>query len=397
MGFYFNGKDTREVVSHNFNSIRKLFGLSSQRLSELMEPFAQIPYQKVRRLAAGERDITAEELNALYELLAVPPTTFTFPWSLQDTQSSKIRALLGEAQLSPNPIFDHLGTPLYPYKISGKENWLPAQLVGETLTNSACLFELDREKRIGKPEYMKDMLAAKLQTKIQDYVRSIFPTEQYEKAFETLYSHYQASADGSLTINNVSQFLECLNHALLEYMRKEATLNFYSQLEKNTQNSLFLRCYYEQSLSRAYSYWTHDDSETLFQLVNYVGHSNLDITMRIDASISTLNPAPSQITLIAKERSTEHVIGSATTPFNYGKWFTCTKPTEIKMSGIVEKNTPLGTNTVTIWEGDLWEELYGKRPEYGEKISLRRFPYLYPIFNNPNGNATTHTPYRVNL
>ena len=253
MGFYFNGKDTREVVSRNFNSIRKLFGLSSQRLSELMEPFAQIPYQKVRRLAAGERDITAEELNALYELLAVPPTTFTFPWALQDTQSSKIRALLGEAQLSPNPIFDHLGTPLYPYKISGKENWLPAQLVGETLTDSVCLFELDRERRIGKPEYMKDVLAAKLQTKTQEYVRSIFPTEQYEKAFETLYGHYQANADGSLTLNNVSQFLECLSHALLEYMRKEATLSFYSQLEKNTQNSLFLRCYYEQSLSRASS------------------------------------------------------------------------------------------------------------------------------------------------
>lgn len=79
MGFYFNGTDTREVVSRNFNSIRKLFGLNSQKLAELMEPLARIPYQKVRRLAAGERDITAEELNALYELLAVPPATFTFP------------------------------------------------------------------------------------------------------------------------------------------------------------------------------------------------------------------------------------------------------------------------------------------------------------------------------
>lgn len=198
----------------------------------------------------------------------------------------------------------------------------------------------------------------------------------------------------SFTVNTS---MPCLSHALLEYMRKEATLSFYSQLEKNIKNSLFFHCYYDQSFSRAYSHWTHDDTGTLFQLVNYVGHSNLDITMRIDASISTMDSTPGQITLIAKERNADHVIGSAAIPFNYEKWFTCTKPTEIKMSGIVEKNTPLGTNTVTIWEGDLWEELYGKRPEYGEKISLRRFPYLYPIFNNPNGNATTHTPYRVNL
>lgn len=121
MGFYFNGTDTREVVSRNFNSIRKLFGLNSQKLAELMEPLARIPYQKVRRLAAGERDITAEELNALYELLAVPPATFTFPWSLQDKQSSKIRVLLHEAHLSKNPIFDHLGTPLYPYEFGERK------------------------------------------------------------------------------------------------------------------------------------------------------------------------------------------------------------------------------------------------------------------------------------
>lgn len=208
MGFYFNGKDMREVVSRNFNSIRKLFGLSSQKLTELMEPLTRIPYQKVRRLAAGERDITAEELNVLYELLAVPPATFTFPWSLQDKQSPKIKVLLHEAHLSPNPIFDHLGTPLYPYEISGKENWLPAQLVGEALTNSACLFELDRERQIGRPEYMRSVFAEKLQTKIQEYTESIFPTEQYEEAFKTLYSHYQANTDGSLTISNVSQFLE---------------------------------------------------------------------------------------------------------------------------------------------------------------------------------------------
>lgn len=380
MGFYFNGTDTREVVSRNFNSIRKLFGLNSQKLAELMEPLARIPYQKVRRLAAGERDITAEELNALYELLAVPPATFTFPWSLQDKQSSKIRVLLHEAHLSKNPIFDHLGTPLYPYEISGKGNWLPAQLVGEALTNSACLFELDRERRIGRPEYMRGALAEKLQTRIREYTESIFPTEQYEEAFKTLYSHYQANTDGSLTINNVSQFLECLSHALLEYMRKEATLSFYSQLEKNTQNSLFFRCYYDQSFSRAYSHWTHDDSGTLFQLVNYVGHSNLDITMRINASISTMDSAPGQITLIAKERNADHVIGSVTIPFNYGKWFTCTKPTEIKMSGIIGKDAPLDTDMVTVWEGDLWEELYGERPGYGKRLSLRRFPYLYPTF-----------------
>ncbi|NEY12150.1 hypothetical protein DDE04_00995 [Bifidobacterium pseudocatenulatum] len=380
MSFYFNGKDTREVVSRNFNSIRKLFGLSSQRLAGLMEPLAQIPYQKVRRLAAGERDITAEELNVLYELLAVPPATFTFPWSLQDKQPFKISVLLHEAHLSPNPIFDHLGTPLYPYEISGKENWLPAQLVGEALTNSACLFEIDRKRQVGKTEYMRDTLAAKLQTKIQEYTKSIFPTEQYEKAFKTLYSHYQANADGSLTLNNISQFLECLGHALLEYMRKEATLSFYSQLEKNTQDSLFSHCYYDQSFSRAYNHWIHDDPETLFQLVNYVGHSNLDITMRIDASISTMDSTPSRITLIAKERNADHIIGSATTSFNYEKWFTCTKPTKIKMSGIIGKNASLDTNTVTVWEGDLWEELYGERPDYGEKLSLRRFPYLYPVF-----------------
>ena len=210
----------------------------------------------------------------------------------------------------------------------------------------------------------------------REYTESIFPTEQYEEAFKTLYSHYQANTDDSLTLDNVSQFLECLSHTLLEYMRKEATLSFYSQLEKNTQDSLFSRCYYDQSFSRAYNHWTHDDSETLFQLVNYVGHSNLDITMRIDTSISTMDSIPSQITLIARERNADHVIDSVTIPFNYGKWFTCIKPTEIKMSGIIGKDAPLDTGTVTVWEGDLWEELYG------ERLSLRRFSYLYPFLLN---------------
>ena len=93
-----------------------------------------------------------------------------------------------------------------------------------------------------------------------------------------------------------------------------------------------------------------------------------------------MDSAPGQITLIAKERNADHVIGSVTIPFNYGKWFTCTKPTEIKMSGIIGKDAPLDTDMVTVWEGDLWEELYGERPGYGERLSLRRFPYLYPTF-----------------
>ena len=50
------------------------------------------------------------------------------------------------------------------------------------------------------------------------------------------------------------------------------------------------------------------------------------------------------------------------------------------MSGIIGKNAPLDTNIITVWEGDLWKELYGEKSGYGERLSLRRFPYLYPTF-----------------
>ena len=83
MGKYFSAKDTRQVVSNNFNAVRGLFRLSSPKLTELVQPITEIPYSKFRRLMSGERDITVEELNTLYELLAVPPTTFMLPWSIK--------------------------------------------------------------------------------------------------------------------------------------------------------------------------------------------------------------------------------------------------------------------------------------------------------------------------
>lgn len=374
MGLFFSGEETRTTVTRNFNRVRKLFRLSTPKLTELIQPIAPIPFSKFRRLMGGERDITAEELNALYELLAVPPTTFTFPWAIQDT--SFIKRLTRQDTKLRNPVFDHVGTPIYPYELSGKENWLPAQLVGEALSSSKCLFDLDRYAYLDKTaDAMRDYLAATLQTKIREYTKSLFPDEQYEKTFEALYNRYPANKDKSLTVSDISQFLTYFGHALLEYMRKEATLNFYKQLEENTQNSIFLRCYNDHSFSQAYNLWIHGDYPigTLFQLVNYAGRVDFEIILRIETSSGRLHSAPDKITLLAQNKKDGHIIASIVIPFDYQEWFRCPKPTEIKMSGILGKDINPSTDTVTVWEGKLWEELYGQGTGY------RRFSYLYPI------------------
>ena len=372
MGFYFNGKNTREVVCHNFNTIRELFGLSSQKLADLMEPFAQIPYQKVRRLAAGERDITSEELNALYELLAVPPATFTFPWALPDRHTSTIQKLSHETHLTTNPIFDHLGTPLYPYEIYKEKAWLPAQLIREVLSNSECLFRIESEKT-EKKYILEDFLEKKIQT----YVRTLFPSKTYTDSLQPLQHWITPFSDNNPHITDLPLFLTYLGNAILQYARKEATRNFYAQLIRRTPDSIFLRCYEERSFARAYDHWNNDDhiSGTLHQLIYYTECIDGEITLRISTTNNRTNNPIDQITLIAKDKDDAHIIGTAEIQFDYQDWFKCTKPTDIRMSGLTNKSATPDTNPITIWEGNLEKELANAgEPGY------RRFPYLYPTF-----------------
>ena len=78
MGKYFSAKDTRQVVSNNFNAVRGLFRLSSPKLTELVQPITEIPYSKFRPPYERRTRHHRRRAKYLYELLAVPPTTFMF-------------------------------------------------------------------------------------------------------------------------------------------------------------------------------------------------------------------------------------------------------------------------------------------------------------------------------
>ena len=371
MGKYFSAKDTRQVVSNNFNAVRGLFRLSSPKLTELVQPITEIPYSKFRRLMSGERDITVEELNTLYELLAVPPTTFMLPWSIK-LPSKRTGFFSKKETRVANPVFDCMGTPTFPYSIAGKENWLPAQFVGQALTKSDVLFTLERLEGDDRPYYFEDTL----QKMLEEYTHNLFPTDQYIATLQALYDRYPAQQDGSLLINDVADFLMYFGHALLAYMRKEATLNLYQQLVRASKESMFVRCYGDRAFSTASAPWVDDDAPlgTLFQLVNYAGRTKFEIMVRISAFLG--EKRYEQISITAKDSPNGNTLCSIDIPFNYQEWFAYMMPTTVTMSGLQGKTPTSSADGITIWEGEIWKELCD---EESVQPFYRRFPYLYPV------------------
>lgn len=389
LGLYYRSSSTRSVVADNFNRIRRCFGLSTQKLNELMNPILAIPYTRSRRLAAGSRDITAQELLALYELLGVPPTTFLYPWSIPKTkrtaslyeEAAKNNSIvpLPERFVSsfPNPIFDHIGTGVLPYRFTKLHNWLVGQSILCATSNSGVLYSLTA---VGEGErfHFQNCVSSALDA----YVRKAFSIEEYADALHRLYSSYPIYPDGRLNLTDYTDFLRCFSGALVEMMHREVFINLYSQITlRDGDNTIFGSQMEHEDYDAPMLRLLRDDAAN-GPLVLLIGYTE-QIPFTIMARLSRPAHEDSEILTLRAVREDGSEITSVDAPFPYADWFSMPLPAPIK---------PLQDKQGLIWENNLRMELVGDLYNHQKPFSYRRFDFLHPKFDLLTDDTTPHMP-----
>lgn len=332
MGHYFDKTATRSVVMRNFNSIRKMFGLSVRQLTELVQPIANIPYSRFRRLVAGERDIAPEELAALHELLGVPPTAFLYPWSLQP--HTKIQDFFShnpKAQSSipsifcntgENPIFDYFGPSLYPYQYTNLGSWLAGQTISEITSKSASLYLLSRS------DSPRDTFLQLFQEASCAYVKQTFSQDDFDSAFHSLEETYPLGSPITHSVN-VDNFLDIFGQVLLCYLHQIAYLSYYAQITSDRESNIVGRQMTDETCSLAERPAQHSDQHSA-QLLNYIEHTNLTIEGRITIPYKTGQNHAEHLILKATDYKTGQLLGKADIHFEYASWFNFIAPARIK-------------------------------------------------------------------
>lgn len=367
MGHYFDKTATRSAVMHNFNSIRKMFGLSVRQLTELIQPIANIPYSRFRRLVAGERDITPEELAALHELLGVPPTTFLYPWSLQPhtkiqdffSHNPKVQPSIPSNfyRTGENPIFDYFGPSLYPYQYTNLGSWLAGQTISEITSKSASLYLLSRS------DSPRDVFLQLFQEASCAYVKQTFSQDDFDSAFHSLEETYPLNS--SIThLGNVDNFLNKLGQVLLCYLHQIAYLSYYNQITSDRESNIVGRQMTEETRSLAERPAQHSDRHSA-QLLNYIEHTDLTIESRITTPYKINQNHTERLILKATDYKTGQLLGKADIHFEYASWFDFIAPTRIKALCEIAQNrkTDIQNGEYIISAGEVRDLLFTKNYE----------------------------------
>ena len=375
MGQYFDAASTRTTVSTNLNRIRACFGLNQMRLNELMQPISAISYAKTRRLALSERDITAQELMALYELLAVPTTTFLYPWTITSTErtSQPHEKTYGPdspvppreyVRLSPNPIFDHIGTGILPYRLTGLGNWLVGQSISRVTSDSTTLFDFAVHD-VDHYGFRRHVARA-----LNDYVRASFPMERYRAALRQLHDAYPIRTGERLDPTDRADFLTLLGHALTAVMHREAFIGLYGQIttregDDTLIGSQLTREDIDKPMEQLMGDYKADVPST--PLTEYTEQAPFTIITRLSR---TPHKNGSE-TLTLRAMDAEGETTAVSIPFPYTDWFTMPLPAPVR---------PPRDRQGLIWEGNLSTELARDLHDHQKPSSHRRFEFLHPRF-----------------
>lgn len=324
MGFYYDTSSTRHIVATNFGEICNLFRLNIQKLTDLSQPIAKIPYTKYRRLLLGERDITVEELTVLYELLGVPPTTFMYPWHIGDnpyyiynvqvmspTQESAPKKL--DSLFEENPIFDYFGKSIYPYHFSDLGSWLAGQIICDTTSNSRNLYALSLPGDTDTPFRMF------LQHSLTDYFKESFPIDEYEK-FYSATLRFTSVFERNFGDQYLTDYLHILGKAVLWYSRLTAIENCLSKTSSNTDSITGSMVNHDVRAIWSSFIATHKihQERSLTTLLSYVQLNNLNLLYQIS---STDSVSSDTLKLYIRDRNDGHTIAHASIDFSYDDWF----------------------------------------------------------------------------
>lgn len=322
MGMIFSTNDTRAVVCTNFNSVRKIFDLSTRKLCEYIQPNLDIPYSTFRRLASGERDVSPRELQVFYEFLGVPPITFLFPWRLEPrlTTVNFFTTLLSGKDSSridgphPNPVFDYLGKDtLFPYQISGMGSWLAGQMITELLTNAQSLYSLSLAEDI------RDKFIVLLDQATEEYVRLTFPVSRCEDAMRRM--------------NRPDVTLRDIGDALVWHMRTTAYIGFFHQVTSDTESNIIGRQFESITVSNALFPLTvgDDTAASRIQMLDRLERTGLEVTcgLHVPRQANSMS-----ITLHAKDKESATPMPDVTIPIDYTDWFAFPIPAPIQPNGL---------------------------------------------------------------
>ena len=374
MGLYFNASQTRHTVAVNVGYACQMFGLSIQKLTDLSRPIANIPYTKYRRLLLGERDITVEELATLYELLAIPPTTFMYPWKTADADSllntffkPAIKKTFAEEEAHPfweNPIFDYFGKSVYPYRFSDSGSWLAGQAICDTTSSSSNLYDL------AQTEDKRDLFNLLLRDSLTDYFAESFPVEDCQKAFSPIISAIPV-INRNPKDHELTDYLQKLTKATLCYSRLAAFNNFVTKTSSNTDSIT------GSVINKdAYAIWI------AFTSINRIRQEQafamlLDYTQLTDTNLSYQitsigQNTPDNLTIIARDHKDGHTLAHASIDFSYADWFQFRCP-PVKPLHQKIRNSDLQNHVIA--EGQLFPENYGNN-----LYNIQCFPILNPEF-----------------
>ena len=357
MGYYFDATDTRRVVSSNYNKIRSLLNLNNKQLADRADPIGGIQYSSFRRLSLAARDAAPEELNTLYELLAVPPTTFMFPWALRGdlfSLSSVSPRMTGKHTkvMTANPLFDYIGTPSLPYAIYGRRHWLPATLVSSALTSADVLLDLslydgDRSRRTAFQMIMEDRL--------NDYAASLFPAGLFDSVAQTLNERYPIQPDGHVRIGDASDYLRFIGDVLVGLIHRTAMLDFYRQMTEETGESIFMRCFPSDAFAHVLDPWneTTDDFQTV---IDHMERTGLEISLRITRKPDVR--AAGQLILTTNGEDGAYSAGNL---FDLTQWLSPLLPLDalVRIAGQQDGSPSSGSTEIVLWEGGIREAMLG--------------------------------------
>ncbi len=352
-----NNSGERETVKLNFEIIRHIYDLTIQKFSEGISQFLKTSYPSLRRLAAGERDITAQELLAFQRYLGFPYATYLNPWAIQSTHSEGPDSTTPSAAIIKfvnlyysNPIFSWYKAGIYPYQYSDMHCWLEGQAITEVSANPHTLMKM--HAKYMQNHECRSIFLQETSDYISRYINALSPEPNGLEPIEKLssYTVSQPSQKGNIA----SEYLSNLAKAILFYL-KLRTLDQYLESIIHGKDGYVIGRVNSIDSNPGYQSWrNHFTSKSINsymqELLKYTSEEFNGEQVKAYLTASTSDSGDS-ITL-CDEQGTE-----ATEYFHYVNWFPETVPNPVKELILKKQDSSLPVPEKILWKGTAQELL----------------------------------------
>lgn len=358
MNLLHNNSGERETIKLNFEIIRHIYGLTIQQFSEGVSRFIKTSYPSLRRLAAGERDITAQELLAFQRYLGFSYATYLNPWAIQNihhseggNSSSPTVAIIKFVNLYySNPIFSWYKAGVYPYQYSDMHCWLEGQAITEVSANPRMLMKM--YAKYMQNHECRSLFLQETSDYMSQYINALFPERKSLQTLEELRAY--ATSQLSKEQDAMSDYLGTLARAILSYL-KLRTLNQYLESIVHGKEGYIIGQVNSIDSNSGYKAWRNRFANNSIDLhtqtlLEYA--SDALIGEKISAYLTASTSDRGDSITLRSEHGTE-----VTQHFHYTNWFPETVPNPIKELVLKKQDESLPIPEKILWSGTAQELL----------------------------------------